>query len=55
MCVKWDGIKSDNIACFNGVCQGSLLFPFLFSLCTDEILKDVLKFDVGYVGLEYAD
>ena len=60
--VKWKSIKSDNFSVVNGVKQGGVLSPILFSVYVDGLLTRLKKSGTGcvvgnsYVGaISYAD
>ena len=60
--VKWNNIKSDKFNVTNGVRQGGVLSPFLFSIYMDELLMSLKENGVGchmndyFVGaFGYAD
>jgi hypothetical protein len=61
-CVSWDGIKSRYFIAKNGVKQGAVLSPILFSIYIDGLLRSLRESGIGchvgshYVGaLGYAD
>jgi exonuclease III len=62
MCVRWCNTLSDPFSCANGVKQGGVLSPLLFSVYMDELLGRLSSSGVGchiegeFVGgISYAD
>ena len=60
--VKWRGVFSDQFTVANGVRQGGVLSPILFSIYLDSLLNDLQRRGIGcfwdhhFVGaLAYAD
>ncbi|CAL4122699.1 unnamed protein product, partial [Meganyctiphanes norvegica] len=60
--VKWNGIISDPFGVSNGVRQGGVLSPLLFSVYVDDLLTELKKSGLGchignryYGALGYAD
>jgi hypothetical protein len=53
-CIKWDGLLSDFFRLDVGVRQGSILAPFCFAICINDIIKLCLKCHLGDI-LVYAD
>jgi len=50
-CVKWDNVKSDTFSVHNGVKQGGVLSPILFSIYFDTLLHDLSTCGHGcYIG-----
>ena len=47
MCVRWDGSFSDHFCVSNGVRQGGVLSPILFTIYVDDLLEDLSKLGVG--------
>ena len=39
--VKWNNVKTDTFKCSNGVKQGGVLSPILFSIYVDDLLKEL--------------
>ena len=55
MCVNWNGVFSDSFWVSNGVQQGGVLSPVLFSVYMDELLHKLKVSGVGcYMGCELA-
>ena len=53
-CVKWDNVKSDNFSVQNGVKQGGVLSPILFSIYLDTLLHDLSSCGHGcYIGTNF--
>ena len=49
--VKWNGIYSDSFKIRNGVKQGGVMSPLLFTLYVDILIKRLLSINVGcYIG-----
>ena len=46
-CVEWDGIKSNPFKVSNGIRQGAVLSPVLFSLYIDELFSLLSKSGFG--------
>ena len=62
LCVLWNGCISDSFMSLNGLKQGGILSPFLFSVYMNDLLSGLEKLKVGcFVGhvyfgcLAYAD
>ena len=47
MCVRWENSLSDCFSITNGVRQGSVLSPILFTLYMDDLLKELECLGVG--------
>jgi len=47
MCVRWDGSFSDRFRDSNGVQQGGVLSPILFTIYVDDLLQDLSKLGIG--------
>ena len=47
LCVKWGGIVSDAFSVANGVCQGGVLSPVLFTIYMDELLLQLKHNAIG--------
>ena len=47
MCVRWCNTLSDPFSCANGVKQGGVLSPLLFSVYMDELLGRLSRSGVG--------
>ena len=55
MCVRWNGVFSDTFRVSNGVRQGGVLSPVLFSVYNDELLHKLKDSGVGcYMGCEFG-
>ena len=61
-CVKLGGSKSTSFRVTNGTRQGSVLSPVLFSVCLDDLLKELRRLQLGchiggcwYGACGYAD
>ena len=57
MCVRWNGVFSDTFRVSNGVRQGGVLSPVLFSVYIDELLHKLKDSRPGvgcYMGCEFA-
>ena len=53
--VRWQGALSDEERISNGVKQGGVLSPWLFTVYMDELLTKLRKLSVGcFLGTEYA-
>ena len=49
--VKWNNLYSDTFTVCNGVKQGGVMSPLLFTLYMDNLITNITKADVGcYVG-----
>ena len=60
--VRWNSLVSDRFSIANGVKQGGVLSPILFSIYTDKLIKQLRNSNIGckivnqYVGVfGYAD
>jgi len=47
MCVRWDGSFLDSFCVSNGVRQGGVLSPILFTIYVDDLLEDLSKLGIG--------
>ena len=47
MCVRWENSLSDCFSITNGVWQGGVLSPILFTLYMDDLLKELECLGVG--------
>ena len=61
-CIQWEGVKSRSFNTFNGVKQGGVISPILFSIYYDELITRLSSSRYGclssgkFVGaLAYAD
>ena len=53
--VQWDGAYSNMFKIFNGVKQGSVISPLLFTLYIDSLFVLLKQLALGWhVGLTYA-
>ena len=53
--VSWNGVMSDNFNTTNGVKQGGVLSPLLFSVYIDELICRLRKSGIGcYIGPHYS-
>ena len=53
--VRWGSCLSDSFSVTNGVCQGSVLSPFLFAVYLDCLLAELVECGVGcYWGYVFA-
>ena len=50
MSVRWGSTFSDSFSVANGVCQGGVLSPILFTLYIDDLLMDLKEQGVGCFG-----
>ena len=48
MCVRWDTSLSESFPVTNGVRQGGVLSPILFTLYMDDLLNDLKNLGIGY-------
>jgi hypothetical protein len=53
-CVEWDGLLADFFRLDVGLRQGSILAPFCFAICINDIIKLCLKCHLGDI-LVYSD
>ena len=52
---SWDNITSSTFSCSNGLRQGGVASPILFSIYFDELLKSLAHSGVGcYIGHQFA-
>ena len=50
-CVKWNGVSSESFPVANGVKQGGVASPLLFTVVIDELIKSVRNLRTGcYIG-----
>ena len=50
-CVKWNGETSETFKVRNGVKQGGVISPFLFTLFLDDLIKEIKESKMGcYIG-----
>ena len=55
ICVKWDDYHSQFFQGRNGVKQGGILSPFLFTIYTDTLLDELRKSGLGcHIGLTFV-
>ena len=53
--ILWAGLTSDYFSAFNGVKQGGVISPILFSIYIDDLLVRLSLSGVGcYIGLNFA-
>ena len=55
LCVRWNGVRTDNFSTSNGVKQGGILSPLLFSTYIDGMLQKLRESGLGcYVGPHFC-
>ena len=47
MCVSWNSKKSDEFPVPNGIRQGGVLSPILFTVYTDDLLRELERQGIG--------
>ena len=47
MCVSWNSKKSNEFPVSNGVCQGGVLSPILFTVYIDDLLLELERQGIG--------
>lgn len=55
LCVRWNGVRTDSFSTTNGVKQGGILSPLLFSTYIDGMLRKLRESGLGcYVGPHFC-
>ena len=53
--VQWGDVRSDTLLIFNGVKQGGVIFPLLFTIYMDQLLQRLKQLGLGcHVSVRYA-